>query len=146
LDVHDIVANSVTSAGDGAIYACTSLRNISIPLLSTIPQNCFRRCSNLKNILLPNATSYGAYAIYEDINLKEITIASTVTEISDRAITNCNALGVIHIQATTPPTLGTNIFAGLPSNFIIYVPVGYGETYKAAAGWSAYADHIVEES
>jgi hypothetical protein len=33
----------------------------------------------------------------------------------------------------------------LPSNFVIYVPVGYGETYKAAAGWSAYADHILEE-
>ena len=142
LAVHDIVANSVTSAGDGAIYACTSLRNISIPLLSTIPQNCFRRCSNLKNVVLPNAISYGTYALYEDINFKEVTIASTVTEIGDRAITNCNALRAIHVLPTTPPTLGTNMFAGLPSDYVIYVPVGYGDTYKSASGWSDYASRI----
>jgi hypothetical protein len=37
------------------------------------------------------------------------------------------------------------VFTGLPSNYIIYVPVGYAETYKSASGWSSYADHILEE-
>jgi hypothetical protein len=37
------------------------------------------------------------------------------------------------------------VFFGLPNNFIIYVPVGAAETYKAASGWSSYADHILEE-
>jgi hypothetical protein len=59
---------------------------------------------------------------------------------------NCYALEVIHIEATTPPTLGGgNVFTGLPSNYIIYVPVGYAETYKSASGWLNYADHILEE-
>ena len=57
----------------------------------------------------------------------------------------CVRLAEIPCPATTPPTLGTGVFSGLPSDFIIYVPVGYGETYKAASGWSTYADHILEE-
>ena len=43
---------------------------------------------------------------------------------------------------TTPPTLGSG---AIPSDVtIITVPVGCGNTYKTAAGWSAYADKIVE--
>ena len=37
------------------------------------------------------------------------------------------------------------MFFSLPSNYIIYGPVGYAETYKSASGWSAYSDHILEE-
>lgn len=140
-----MVASSVTTVGEGAIYACTLLETIQIPLISAIPQNCFRRCSNLKSISLPNAVSYGSYAVYETIGIKEITIASTVTSIGDRAIANNNALSKIHVQATTPPTLGQYMFQNLPSDYIIYVPAGTGDTYKAASGWSTYADHILEE-
>jgi hypothetical protein len=36
------------------------------------------------------------------------------------------------------------MFASLGSSAKIYVPVGSGEAYKAAEGWSNYAD-IIEE-
>lgn len=51
----------------------------------------------------------------------------------------------IHCQAQTPPTLGGEVFTAVLGNYIIYVPVGTAETYKAASGWSTYADHILEE-
>ena len=45
---------------------------------------------------------------------------------------------------TNPPTLGSDV---IPSNVTtITVPVGCGNTYKTAAGWSAYADKIVEDA
>jgi hypothetical protein len=77
--------------------------------------------------------------------IREITIPTNVVSIGNSVFQYCGALAEIHVEATTPPTLGTNVFGGIASNYIIYVPVGYAETYKAASGWSAYADHILEE-
>jgi hypothetical protein len=68
-----------------------------------------------------------------------------VSSINNSAFNSCLSLATIHVKPTTPPTFGTNVFSGLPSKFIIYVPVGYGDTYKSATGWSTYADHILEE-
>ena len=90
-------------------------------------------------------TDIGDSAFTLCISLKEVSIPSTITAIRNTAFRYCVSLNTIHILATVPPTLGTNVFSNLPSDFIIYVPVGYGDTYKSAAGWSDYADHIVEE-
>jgi hypothetical protein len=72
-------------------------------------------------------------------------LPSTISEIQNNAFQNCYSLAEIHIQATTPPTLGTGVFSGLPSDYIIYVPIGTGDIYKSATGWSSYADHVLEE-
>lgn len=55
----------------------------------------------------------------------------------------------ITILATTPPTIGTTYTNGIFGKsaqpaLVITVPKGCGETYKAADGWSNYADYITE--
>ncbi len=47
----------------------------------------------------------------------------------------------ITCNATTPPALGTDVFANT-NNCPIYVPAASVETYKAASGWSGYASRI----
>ena len=65
----------------------------------------------------------------------------SVTSIGDHALGGNFRLTNIIMLPTTPPTLGSGVF---PSNVtIITVPVGWGNAYKAAAGWRAYADKIV---
>ena len=63
-------------------------------------------------------------------------------------------LAKVKILATTPPTLGECAFGNSGSfrnnvNFRVEtfeVPKGCGAAYKAAEGWSAYANYIVEAS
>jgi hypothetical protein len=77
------------------------------------------------------------------MSLSKITFGSNLRSIANNSFVSAYALSELHFQSTTPPTLGATIFTSLPSNYVIYVPVGYGETYKTA--WPDYASHIVEE-
>ncbi len=49
-----------------------------------------------------------------------------------------------HILSKNPGTVYSTTFVGT-DNYVIYVPKGCTETYKAAEGWSDYADIIQEE-
>ena len=71
--------------------------------------------------------------------LTEITIPSTVTNISYQAFYADRALEGITCFATTPPTLGSDVF-GDTNNCPIYVPAESVDTYKTA--WPQYADRI----
>lgn len=94
---------------------------------------------------LPNTSTIGRYVLRYCRNIPKITIPANVTSIGNSAFNTCTNLSEIHIQATEPPTLGDDVFRNIAADYVMYVPVGYGDTYKAAAGWSTYADHILEE-
>lgn len=74
--------------------------------------------------------------------LMSLFIPSTVTSIGDRAFAGCTDLREVSVAATTPPTLGTRVFYNTSSNMVIDVPAESVEAYKAAPGWSDYADKI----
>jgi hypothetical protein len=145
--LQSITFNGLSAIPQGFLFNATNVTSISIPNgITVIPQNFARNGYSLASITIPNnLTSINSDAFYYCVSLTSVIIPSTVTEIGSTAFASCNSLNIIHIQATTPPTLGTNVFSNIASNFIIYVPVGYAETYKAAAGWSTYADHILED-
>ena len=71
-------------------------------------------------------------------------LPATLTGIGNAAFNACQALTTVTCLATTPPTHGGDaVFAGCPL-IAIYVPYGYGATYKAASGWSRYSSIIYE--
>lgn len=120
----------------------TAIKGCSISA-TNLSSSCFFGCLKLNNINLTNLTSIGASAFNMCLSLTSITIPQTVTNVAAYAFSNSASLVEIHMQASTPPNVQTNSFSGIASNYIIYVPVGTGDTYKAA--WTDYADHIVEE-
>jgi hypothetical protein len=73
--------------------------------------------------------------------LTSITIPNSVTNIGDNAFYYCEGLTSITVNATTPPTLGSDAF-GYTNDCPIYVPSESVETYKSAEGWSEYASRI----
>lgn len=83
-------------------------------------------------------------------------IPSTVTSIGAKAFMNGNQApeypANIYCYATVPPTVTPDsdgeykMFHDYYKMVKITVPKGCGEAYKAAAGWSEYADNIVEAS
>ena len=147
LGLKHFVENSNVSVSSGIFQNAGQLYNANFTgSISTISNNMFVSCLSLTDVNIPSGvTSIGAQSFNSCINLATITIPQTVTEILITAFNSCVSLSEVHCQATNPPTLGTNAFAGLPANWLCYVPVGTAETYKAASGWSTYADHILEE-
>lgn len=137
----------ISNYGTAAFQQCINMQEISLPHgATTIASSGFATCYTLKKVTLPSTiTSISSTAFYQCISLAAIVIPSSVTSIGTSAFSSCKSLKEVHVQATTPPTLGDTVFVSLPSNFIIYVPAGTGDTYKSAAGWSAYSDHILEE-
>lgn len=136
---------SVTVFPSSVFYACAKILDVSLSSAITyIPSSVFQYCVSLVSITLPSdLTQLGASCFQYTLSLSEITIPAGVTSISANCFNQATNLTSIHVLPTVPPTLSTNIFVGLPSDFVIYVPVGTLSAYQSA--WSAYADHIVEE-
>ncbi len=136
----------VTTIGVDAFYGCTSLTEIIIPdSVTTIGDLAFYGCTSLTEIIIPDGvTAIGSNAFSHCSSLTEITIGNSVTEIGDWAFANCTSLAAIYCRPTTPPTGNYDMFAFIPSDAVIYVPVGSGEAYKTAEYWSNYAGMIAE--
>lgn len=134
-----------TTLNEYLFNCCSMVQKIRLPLtLTNISAASFYMARSLMDINIPQGvTGIGTSAFSYCLSLINITIPDTVTALGNTVFQYCSSLSEIHCQATTPPTLGTNVFFSVASNFIIYVPVGYGDVYKAA--WSDYADHILEE-
>lgn len=160
------IPNSVTFIGYNAFYQCARLTSITIPnTVTMIRYAAFQNCSSLTSIAIPNGVEYidenlfsncssltsctiGSgvteikYSAFERCSkLKSITIPSGVTKIGNSAFSRCRGLTSLTCLATTPPTLGSNVFY-YTTSFPIYVPSESVDTYKAATNWSTYADRI----
>lgn len=140
------INNSDMTFMESAFQSCGSLKNAVIPTNATaLSSTVFYLCISLSAIVIPaSVTSIGS-SFLRNTALQSVTISSNVSQIGSYAFNACESLLEVHVQATIPPTLGSSVFSNLPANYIIYVPVGYGETYKATTRWSDYADHILEE-
>lgn len=103
--------------------------------------------NRISNLVIPDSvTSIGSYAFGNSYSLKTIEIGSGITSIDYEAFKKyTGATGVLEsvtIKAVTPPTAGNSIFNYQNTDFVIYVPSGSVEAYKAASGWSTYASKI----
>ena len=136
------IPNGVTSIGGHALQKCTSLTSVTIPNgVTSIGSYTFNDCTSLTSITIPNGvTSIGGSAFQSCTSLTSITISNSVTSIGDAAFYNCQRLASVTVKATTPPTLGNNVFYVTHANLAIYVPAESVDAYKAA--WSNYADKI----
>ena len=77
-------------------------------------------------------------------NIDTVEVGTGITEIGNYAFNYCTSMTIFSIDATTPPTLGTDVFAGHSNDLVIYVPEGEGDSYKYSSGWSDYASIIQE--
>lgn len=83
------------------------------------------------------AIAEGAFA--GDTKLVSISIPATVTSIGSSAFSGCTALVSVTFGATTPPSLGTDVFKDCSALTKIYVPSSAYSLYSTSSALAALA-------
>lgn len=161
----------VTAVGASAVSGASAIRCIRIPNgVTEIPERLCNPAASIEDIFIhegvktvgPNAfscgmaqrvvisqgvTTIGTYGFTScGEKTTRITVPDSVESIGDSAFYNCNGVKQFHFKRNSPPTLGKNVFSGISSDCIIYVPKGRLSSYKNATNWSAYASYMQEEA
>lgn len=109
------------STMDGLFYDCIKLSSVEIKsnVLTSIGDNCFRNCRNLKKIELP----------------------ASVSTIAQRVFDGCNVLSNIYINSTTPPTIQANTFSDYDTP-TLHVPSSAKTAYTKADNWKQFTNIV----
>lgn len=165
--INMVIPESVTTIGNNAFLYCDALSNVTLPSgITHVEDNAFASCPSLTTITIPyGVTTIGNYAFYDcdaltTVNmpnslvtignyafancdvLSNITIPSSVTTIGNNAFYSCSVLTSIHVEATTPPAIGSNLFSSAP---ICYIPCGTLSVYQAS-DWASQVGSFIEEN
>ena len=116
------------------------MKSITIPnSVTVIGGHAFQNISSLEEVIFPNKDiTIGDYVFAYCSSLKKITIPEKITAIGNSMFKYCSSLTELHVQATTPPQLGTEAFNYVANNFTIYVPQNSKSLYEAADGWKEF--------
>lgn len=160
------VSDSVATPASGTLtiegdYAAFAVGNFSKTnkSVSSIDCGCITAVKSFGGVqFIPDrsfAHSVSGFSVGNYLLLEPITIPTSVASIGVQAL-YYTGVPSITMLATAPPILkyrvntvdgvDTNVYDNFPSNTQFIVPKGSGETYKAAEGWSEYADKITEAS
>jgi hypothetical protein len=151
------VDSVATETYPGAFWFTTDLTQVDLSNIETIKRECFRY-SSVQEITASLSVTIGDY-VFASSRLTKLVIPSTVTSIGILAFQNCTDLQWIELQGNTPPTaafnggstaangiMGADVSTLQTRGTWIYVPDSVVGTYKAATGWSVYADRIKKVS
>ena len=135
--------------GDYAFMHCDKLEAVMIPLSVKNIGKAFLD-SGLKQVVVPNSiTTLDDYAFDGCNKLTSVTLPSTLTSIGTKAFRRCATLRTIKVKATTPPTMGVQVFGeydedeyedefGIYTEATLYVPKGTVAAYRSADVWKNF--------
>ena len=103
-------------------------------------------CGTHDFVIPPSTRIIGDYAFYcRTERTDDVEIPANVVSIGSSAFSGFSPECNLIVRATTPPSTNATAFSfDENSTGAILVPVGCAEAYKAAEGWSEYADYIME--
>lgn len=111
--------------------------------LDRVPIDMFRDVANLQLVKLPSTVKTICRSAFQGCAmLPRIEIPDSVTSIEESAFKDCSSLRSITMQSKVPAALSGEPFAGLPSDFVIYVPDSASVIAAYKEKWPEYADHI----
>lgn len=145
-----IIPANVANLGvnDSRAAYCYGLERMIFPArIIRIPGSMFYEGACLKTAHLPpQIIAIGSSSFYNCKSLSSVWVPETVTSIGAQAFYGASNVLEYHMLPTNPPSLAsTNVFNGMASDCIIYVPRGRLATYKSATNWSTYASKMQEE-
>ena len=168
LNINLNLPNSLTTISQNAFNTCKKIKSITLGnSLISIGDGAFYGCKDaIGDIIIPNTVTEMGTSVFSDCHsITSVSISSGLKKINNLSFAACKSLETVYIpnsisligesafggyrtnltsfyiQATTPPTLLSN---ALPNNenCTFYVPAESVDAYKAADGWSQFADRI----
>ena len=135
------IGTNVTTINVYAFNRCSGLTEVVIPdSVTYIGGSAFDNCKSISSITLSNnITQIGIGAFRSCSSLQNIVIPSSVTSIEGQAFLFDSSLTAITVNATTPPTLGSDVFLET-GNCPIYCPCQSLSLYQQ--NWSEYASRL----
>lgn len=130
----------------------TGLSHLTLPNTLTSLEEASMTANKFETFLLPDSVENIGYMAFLNSTFTNITLGNGVKKISREAFSGCTITN-FYCKATTPPaaSLGSysswDLFGTSSSahqNINIFVPVGYGPTYKLHEHWSKYKSSISE--
>lgn len=80
---------------------------------------------------------------FENSQISSVIIHKKIESIGERAFKGCSQLHTIKSLIVKPNNIPQDVFSEIPSDAILYVPVGSKSRYQAASGWNSIPN-IVE--
>ena len=148
-----VIPENVSTIGNNVFSGCSGLASITVDVNNQVydsRNNCnaiIQTSTNTlivgcKNTTIPNTvTSISANAFYGCSGMTSITIPNSVTTIGNGAFYGCTGMEGYYFDSTTPPTIGTDVFAS-DSGCYIFVPTESVTAYKTATNWTTWEDRI----
>ena len=139
--------NTVETVGDAALAESIinrSITELQDNITTSIAAQKVRGCSALANVIFPSVASVGIGAFWQCTELKQADFTACVS-FAQNAFYGCSALAALILRCTDAVCTLTGNLSGTPiatGTGYIYVPLALVDTYKAATGWSTYAEQI----
>ena len=106
------IPSSVTEVGEYAFGYCSNLTDLKIESgLTAIPTQMFYACSSLKQVSLPESVTSIGNSAFGGSGLESIRLPDKLTEIGDNAFGGCKDLAEVRIPDSVR-SLGFNVFSG----------------------------------
>lgn len=139
------IPSTVKSINGMNTFRNSGLRNVTVPssVTSWNGKYTFGECSSLTEATLNNSGNIGDYAFDSCTSLTSVTFGNNITAIGSWAFNGCTKLASMTFESTTPPTITSTSFEGVPSTCKFYVPCSAVHKYRTASVWSSYASQIV---
>lgn len=160
--LEDFDFSNVESIDTHAFRNCSSLNSVILPVCTSFGSYPFRD-SGIKTFRLVPDCSVNASVIlqgtgklicakfdglttikrwFDGSGIKTLILPSVTDMNVQYAINNCKNLQNVIMGQPVPPPCRSDSFYNCNSTFIIYVPEGSVDDYKAAGGWSSYVSRI----
>lgn len=99
--------------------------------------NNYKNCTLLDISRVTGVSEVPSYA-FDYTNLESVYLPATIEKIGDGAFQQCTKLTSLIVYAMTPPTLGRNVFSGVPEGLVVYVPAASIPQYQNDPNWSKF--------
>ena len=131
--IHNVIGGSSNSTNVTSIIAAGKMNSNDLSVV-----NYFSNCSILDLSRTTGLTTIPNYYFNSDNVLTQILLPATIESIESYSFRGCKSLVSLTCYATTPPTLSSTAFNGVPEGLVVYVPENSVEIYEAADVWKNY--------
>ena len=139
-----VLKDGLEKIGWQAFYGCENLQDIAIPAsVNYIENGAFQDCTNLVEANLPAGLEFVGAQLFQNTQLRKITIPASVTKIWDDAFKvaldedNCGWLREVTLEQDDPSKIeiSGDPFLSPHSNINLNVPFWSADAYRADSYW-----------